>query len=315
MAAQKSELNFEEILTARTVFAKHADGKVKSVHQLRSILSDLGQYPSQAELDAVLECFGNKLRFEDFARYLEFLKRSFLKPEAKDADTVRAFVALGGSHDRHGNIIADDLRSACRKFNLTIDIDKMLQEVDEDGSGAIDYSEFRAMWESADQNNVSFQMEEESQSETEYLNMLRSYLTAERKDPESTATFHRTASKVRKQSTRNLHDSARKSMIRLPPVNTQATTASPAKNDQSQGSDSDEEDVPAKTVAEPQRIGNVNDPAYRRYMMTDPVVVGSRRGGKPTPRGMPPPLPPVTPRSGRRAGSSVSPRRSMTTTK
>jgi calmodulin len=313
MAAPKSDLSFEEILTARTIFAKHAESKIKSVHQLRSILSDLGQYPSQAELDTVLDSFGHKLRFEDFARYLEFLKRSFLKPEAKDADTVRAFVALGGSHDRHGNIIADDLRSACRKFNLTIDIDKMLQEVDEDGSGAIDYGEFRAMWDSAqDAANVSFTVEEEPQSESEYLTLLRAFLTAERKDPESNAQFHRTGSKVRKQSTRNLHDSARKSTIRLPPVNTQA--ASPAKSEQLQ-SDSDEEESPTKAPEPTRQNGNINDPAYRRYMMTDPVVVGSRRGGKPTPRGMAPQLPPATPRTGRRTMSSQSPRRHGNSTK
>ena len=40
-----------------------------------------------------------------------------------------AFIALGGSADKTGNVSADKLRTIIKDFGLTIDIDRLIREV------------------------------------------------------------------------------------------------------------------------------------------------------------------------------------------
>ena len=58
---------------------------------------------------------------------------------------VDAFIALGGNADKTGNVVADKLRGIVKEFGLTIDIDRLIREVDTDHSGLIDYQEFAVM--------------------------------------------------------------------------------------------------------------------------------------------------------------------------
>ena len=58
---------------------------------------------------------------------------------------VSAFVALGGNPDKSGEINTDKLRATIEKFELTIDIERLIEETDTDASGLIDYEEFKAM--------------------------------------------------------------------------------------------------------------------------------------------------------------------------
>ena len=61
---------------------------------------------------------------------------------------VDAFIALGGNADKTGNVQADKLRGIIKEFGLTIDIDRLIREVDTDHSGLIDYQEFAVMMKS-----------------------------------------------------------------------------------------------------------------------------------------------------------------------
>ena len=54
---------------------------------------------------------------------------------------VSAFVALGGNADKSGEIDIDKLRDMINKFELTIDIEGLIEETDKDGSGLIDYGD------------------------------------------------------------------------------------------------------------------------------------------------------------------------------
>eukprot|EP00960_Hanusia_phi_P047975 758707-Hanusia_phi.AAC.2 len=63
----------------------------------------------------------------------------------EDWDMVSAFVALGGNPDKSGEINTDKLRATIEKFELTIDIERLIEETDTDASGLIDYEEFKAM--------------------------------------------------------------------------------------------------------------------------------------------------------------------------
>lgn len=48
-----------------------------------------------------------------------------------------AFVALGGNADESGQISATKLRAIVREFQLTIDIEALIREVDADNSGCV----------------------------------------------------------------------------------------------------------------------------------------------------------------------------------
>ena len=69
-----------------------------------------------------------------------------------DGDTIAAFVAMGGAQDKTGFVEAAKLRQTIKDFGLTIDIDGLLQQYDNDNSGKIEYSEFKAMLQLAHTN-------------------------------------------------------------------------------------------------------------------------------------------------------------------
>ncbi len=60
----------------------------------------------------------------------------------KEADTLDAFVALGGEPDREGHVDANKLIAIIRdEFEMTIDIQKLIEEIDEDQGGKIEFDE------------------------------------------------------------------------------------------------------------------------------------------------------------------------------
>lgn len=145
--ADRAELTFDETVRARQLFQRHVDNFITTEFELRTTLADLGQFPSDAEIRCCLDVYDNKMTFNQFLHLLAFLKCVYFKPEPTDIDTIRAFAALGGTLDRKGEVNTGRLRATIRDFDLTIDIDSMLKEVDEDDNGTIDYSEFQSLWE------------------------------------------------------------------------------------------------------------------------------------------------------------------------
>ncbi len=70
---------------------------------------------------------------------------------SNEEDTLDAFVALGGGTDKEGFIDADKLIRIIRdEFEMTIDIVKLIKDIDEDGSGEIEYDEFKNLLSSSD---------------------------------------------------------------------------------------------------------------------------------------------------------------------
>lgn len=64
-------------------------------------------------------------------------------PEDDEASDVRdAFEILGGGPGTEGEVETRKLKLFATELNLTIDVDKFVGEVDEDGSGKVDYDEF-----------------------------------------------------------------------------------------------------------------------------------------------------------------------------
>ena len=69
-------------------------------------------------------------------------KREEEKGTSED-DLLDAYVAMGGDPDGGGCVDADKLIETIKKeFEMTIDIEALIQEVDEDGSGEIEFEEF-----------------------------------------------------------------------------------------------------------------------------------------------------------------------------
>ena len=63
-----------------------------------------------------------------------------------EEDLLDAFVAMGGEPDGDGAINADKLIETIKnEFEMTIDIEKLIEEIDEDGSGQIEFDEFTAL--------------------------------------------------------------------------------------------------------------------------------------------------------------------------
>lgn len=68
-------------------------------------------------------------------------------------DILDAFVAMGGDEDGGGNVDAEKLIDIIRNdFNLTIDIEGMIKDIDTDKSGEIELVEFQSLLESEVQN-------------------------------------------------------------------------------------------------------------------------------------------------------------------
>ena len=58
---------------------------------------------------------------------------------------------MGGKDDGDGFIDAQRLIKIIKEeFEMTIDIEKLIQDIDEDGSGEIEYDEFRNLLSSSD---------------------------------------------------------------------------------------------------------------------------------------------------------------------
>ena len=95
------------------------------------------------------EDFSGYVTFDQFKRVIELQKYGYESED--DEDTVDAFVSLGGEKNKEGNIDADTLIDIIKnKFEMTIDIEALIEEIDEDGSGEIEFDEFKKLLSSSD---------------------------------------------------------------------------------------------------------------------------------------------------------------------
>ena len=74
------------------------------------------------------------------------LEKREAEKETSDDDLLDAYVAMGGDADGGGCVDADKLIETIKKeFEMTIDIEALINEVDEDGSGEIEFDEFKEL--------------------------------------------------------------------------------------------------------------------------------------------------------------------------
>lgn len=85
--------------------------------------------------------------------YIQFAQFKALIVEKRDEERgsseeelLQAFAAMGGEPDGDGCINAEKLIQTIKhEFEMTIDIEKLIEEIDEDGSGQIEFDEFTAL--------------------------------------------------------------------------------------------------------------------------------------------------------------------------
>ena len=103
-----------------------------------------GQNPTDEEVFTMLSMVDDdgsgSIEFPEFLKVIEQQKEQMANMD-DETDVLAAFVALGGKPDKGGSINADKLRRTVKAFELTIDIDQLIQEADTDGSGVIEYDE------------------------------------------------------------------------------------------------------------------------------------------------------------------------------
>ena len=63
-----------------------------------------------------------------------------------ESDLIDAYVACGGNADKSGCVSADMLIKIIKHdFGLTIDIEELIRAIDTDGSGEIEFEEFKTL--------------------------------------------------------------------------------------------------------------------------------------------------------------------------
>ena len=150
--------NSTQIKRVRDVFVLHeGDGPsrrgrgVLYVSNLRPVLRALALFPSEWEILVLIQTHDpeavGSFSFDAFLALVQAqYQNETQKVMTEDTTTLDAFVALGGNRDRSGVISADRLRAVIQnELMLPIQIDRLIKEVDLDGSGFIDYEEFKIM--------------------------------------------------------------------------------------------------------------------------------------------------------------------------
>ena len=80
---------------------------------------------------------------------------------SNEDDLMDAYVAMGGDSDGGGCVDAEKLIKTIRDdFEMTIDIEALIAEADEDGSGEIEFDEFRDMLAGRNTNLNTLESEE-----------------------------------------------------------------------------------------------------------------------------------------------------------
>ena len=109
-----------------------------SVNDLRAALDRAGETVSQDEAYWMIAVSDpentGKIQFAQFKNLINDKREN--ERGSSEQDLLDAFVAMGGEPDGDGAINADKLiKTIKEEFEMTIDIEKLIKEIDEDGSG------------------------------------------------------------------------------------------------------------------------------------------------------------------------------------
>mmetsp|Transcript_14653 Transcript_14653/g.16835 ORF Transcript_14653/g.16835 Transcript_14653/m.16835 type:complete len:156 (-) Transcript_14653:240-707(-) len=141
-------LTENEIDNSSKVFAEFDTNESGAIdkEELKSALEKMGQNLTDEEvirmIDEIDESNTGEIQFKDFLKIIAYHKD--LQKSNDEDDTLMAFLAMGGGPGKEGKVDAKVLIQVIKEeFNMTIDIEKLIEEIDADGSGEIEYEEFK----------------------------------------------------------------------------------------------------------------------------------------------------------------------------
>ena len=144
-------LHQEEIDLCRAAFLSFDKDRIGTIDiwELRQVLEAMGQNPTEDELFPIVsqvdENMSGAINFGDFLEVVEDQK-TIADKLSSDNDMIDAFVACGGNADRTGHVMRNVLIKIIKEdFGLTIDIEDLIDKVDTDGSGEIEFEEFAVL--------------------------------------------------------------------------------------------------------------------------------------------------------------------------
>jgi Ca2+-binding EF-hand superfamily protein len=133
-----SDADVEKLWRAFSVFDTDKNGTA-SVEELGAVMRSLGQAPSAAELQELIEevdlDHSGSVDFDEFKTLMI----------ARQGDRRSRLKLAFGIFDKDGSgrITAEEMSSVMSQVGLTkAELDEMIKEVDEDGNGSIDFAEF-----------------------------------------------------------------------------------------------------------------------------------------------------------------------------
>lgn len=145
MVAQFTPDEIEEIREAFSLFDKNGDGVI-TISELGRVMRSLGQNPTEAELEAIINEFD--ISGDGSIGFQEFL--SLMARTTKTTDIEEELLELFRMFDVDGNglISAIELRHMMINIGERVndeEIQEMIRQVDVDGDGHINFEEFLRM--------------------------------------------------------------------------------------------------------------------------------------------------------------------------
>merc|ERR1711972_1204637 len=134
---------------AFNTFDQDGSGTIDT-QEMKLLLEAIGEAPSEEELFRFMadvdEDGTGEIEFAEFLRAFE-KQRGGAQELEDELDTLDAFVALGGNPDKTGFIDTQRLVHVVKdEFGMTIKIERLIEELDKDKDGKLNYSEFAALF-------------------------------------------------------------------------------------------------------------------------------------------------------------------------
>mmetsp|Transcript_8162 Transcript_8162/g.14238 ORF Transcript_8162/g.14238 Transcript_8162/m.14238 type:complete len:152 (+) Transcript_8162:182-637(+) len=150
--AKKHGLSDDEVADLKEAFSMFdidGDGTITLV-ELKEVMKSLGQNPTERELIQMIKSVDdngdNEIDFEEFLILMSSKKPSNDDPDKELRDAFAVFDADGS-----GSISRSELKKLMKNLGQSLsdaELDAMMDEVDTDGNGEIDFEEFKTMMHS-----------------------------------------------------------------------------------------------------------------------------------------------------------------------
>lgn len=128
-----------------------------SQEELKDALFTLGMNVSDKQLARIMMKFDqNNDGVIDIEEFLVMVNKIGLikarndlsENNEEEENVLCAFIALGGSPDKSGQVSTKKLAGLVESFGLELDVATLLLDLDEDGDGTVDFQEFEALFAS-----------------------------------------------------------------------------------------------------------------------------------------------------------------------